>query len=319
MIVLVLTAIGVASALFSKQRLQRLAQLPLQGLWMVWLAFVSQVILFEVVGYFIPVGVTNVLHLVTYALCMAFLYRNRRIPGGWIITIGAGANLTAIVANGGTMPANAEAWRRAGLPDPTAFENSSTNTEAHLAFLGDIFYVPASWPLSNVFSVGDILIVIGGTYLAHRWCSTTGPLRSKKTADATEAVVLEHGFTSAGNWNVATVGELSDLVQQEFRRVVAINEVTRQESENLRDEAVSEVDRIRLVLVHLLDEVEQRAVGGPMHSDTSGDRLEAIEQQLQRNAAAIEQCANRQNELADAMSQLLDTIFAEQQVASSAS
>jgi hypothetical protein len=25
--------------------------------------------------------------------------------------------------------------------------------------------------LSNVFSIGDVLIVVGSTYLAHRWCS----------------------------------------------------------------------------------------------------------------------------------------------------
>lgn len=322
MIVLVLTAIGVASALFSKQRLRRLAQLPLEGLWMVWAAFVSQVVLFEIVGYFIPVTVTNVLHLVTYALCLGFLYRNRRIPGGWIITIGAAANLTAIVANGGTMPANAEAWLRAGLPEPTAFENSSTNTDAHLAFLGDIFYIPASWPLSNVFSIGDILIVIGGTYLAHRWCSTTGSLHTEEIVEASDADLVDaREFTSTGNWNVATVGELSELVRHEFRRVVAINEATRQESENLRDEAVTEVDRIRLVLVQLLNEVEARTAGTAPTAPTAGgpstERLDAIERQLQQNALAIEQCTNRQNELANAMSELLDTVFAQQQTVSS--
>jgi hypothetical protein len=192
-IVLVLTAIGVSTALFSRRRLVRLAQLPLVGLWMVWLAFIGQILLFEVVGYFIPVRVTNMLHLVTYALCLGFLYRNARVPGGWIIAAGATSNLAAIVANGGTMPANADAWRRAGLPDPTAFENSSTAHDAHLTFLGDIFAIPASWPLSNVFSIGDVMIVIGGTYLAHRWCRTIDVEHSPGEAES------DHGEPADGD------------------------------------------------------------------------------------------------------------------------
>ena len=192
MIVLVLTAIGVCSALFSRRRLGRLAQLPLTGLWLVWLAFVSQVVLFEFVGYFIPVRVTNVLHVVTYALCLAVLVRNRGVPGGWLITIGAFANLTAIVANGGSMPASASAWRRAGLPEPTAFENSSMVGDHRLTVLGDIFAIPAAFPLSNVFSIGDVLIVIGGTYLAHRWCGTeptaVDSIDAETTDDAVEAL-----------------------------------------------------------------------------------------------------------------------------------
>jgi hypothetical protein len=32
---------------------------------------------------------------------------------------------------------------------------------ARLWFLGDVFAIPASWPLANVFSVGDLLIAIG--------------------------------------------------------------------------------------------------------------------------------------------------------------
>jgi hypothetical protein len=30
-----------------------------------------------------------------------------------------------------------------------------------LSWLGDVFAVPDSWPLSNVFSVGDVLIAVG--------------------------------------------------------------------------------------------------------------------------------------------------------------
>jgi len=182
MIVLVLTALGVASALFSRERIARFAQLSLDGLWLVWAAILLQVVVFEVVGAHLPLWASNGLHLVSYGLCVAFLWRNRRVPGSWIIGVGTACNLVAITANGGTMPANAAAWRRAGLPDfdPEVFENSRALASPRLAFLGDVFAIPAGWPLANVFSIGDVLIVVGGTYLAHRWCSM--PLEHRRPA-----------------------------------------------------------------------------------------------------------------------------------------
>ena len=177
MIVLVLTAIGVGSALFTLERLKRMAQLELRHLWLVWAAIISQVLLFEYIGPHIPLGLGNAIHLGTYGLCLVFLWRNRQLPGMWLIALGASCNLAAIAANGGTMPADADAWRRAGLPEfsPEVFENSKALSNPRLAFLGDIFYIPAEWPLSNVFSIGDVLIVVGGTYLAHAWCRRPVP------------------------------------------------------------------------------------------------------------------------------------------------
>jgi hypothetical protein len=71
------------------------------------------------------------------------------------------------------MPASMSALERAGhAPIPEeVFKNSSALSDPRLLFLGDIFAVPAGWPLANVFSIGDVMIVVGGTYLAHRWCA----------------------------------------------------------------------------------------------------------------------------------------------------
>jgi hypothetical protein len=167
------TGIGVVSALFTWVRWRRLAELPIRHLWLVWAALGVQLVLFEYLGYRIPVPVSDKIHLGTYGLALAFLWLNRRLPGGWLITLGTTCNLTAIVANDGSMPADMGAWRKAGLREipPEVFENSRALSSPRLAFLGDVFYVPASWPLSNVFSIGDVLIVVGSTYLAHRWCS----------------------------------------------------------------------------------------------------------------------------------------------------
>lgn len=187
MIVLVLTAIGVLSALTSRERVRRLAVLPLEGLWLVWAAIGLQVVVFEIIGRHVPLWLSNALHLASYALCLAFLWRNRTIPGTPIILAGTSGNLAAIAANGGTMPADPAAWRRAGLPefDPAVFENSRSLSEPRLLFLGDVFAIPAGWPLANVFSIGDVLIVIGGTYLAHRWCRRVPAERLELSLTAT--------------------------------------------------------------------------------------------------------------------------------------
>jgi Family of unknown function (DUF5317) len=161
MILVWVTSIGVASAVFSWIRLRRLAELPIRHLWLVWLALVVQVVLFGFLGHRIPATVSGTIHLGTYVLALTFLWLNRRLPGGRLISIGTASNLAAIVANNGAMPANMSAWRKAGLPEipPEVFTNSQALSSPRLAILGDIFYVPASWPLSNVFSI------------AHRWCS----------------------------------------------------------------------------------------------------------------------------------------------------
>ena len=173
MILVWVTGFGVASALFTWNRLRRLAELPIRHLWLVWMALGVQLLLFEYFGQRIPVPVSDKIHLGTYGLALAFLWLNRHLPGGWLISLGTAFNLTAIVANDGSMPADMDAWRKAGMREipPEVFENSRALSSPRLAFLGDIFYVPASWPLSNVFSIGDVLIVVGSTYLAHRWCS----------------------------------------------------------------------------------------------------------------------------------------------------
>jgi hypothetical protein len=172
MIVLWCTAFGIASALWSWPRIRRFSELRFVHIELVWIALVLQLALFEYLAKQIPMWTSNTLHFLTYGICIAFIAANRHLQGWLLIAVGASMNLLAISANGGTMPADMAAWRRAGLREipPDVFENSKALSSPRLAILGDIFAVPASWPLSNVFSIGDIVIVVGGTYLAHRWC-----------------------------------------------------------------------------------------------------------------------------------------------------
>jgi hypothetical protein len=71
------------------------------------------------------------------------------------------------------MPASPAALVAAGLPvDEPGFQNSTAVDDPRLAFLGDVFAIPASWPLSNVFSVGDVLIGVGLAWGVHRICGS---------------------------------------------------------------------------------------------------------------------------------------------------
>jgi Family of unknown function (DUF5317) len=172
-IVSVLAAIGVVSALWSIERAKRLAALPLRRVWLVWTAFLTQVVVLQFVAASLPTMLSETIHLATYAVLVLFVLANRRLPGALVIAAGTACNLIAIAANGGTMPADMGAWERAGLApiSPGEFANSAALSDPKLAFLGDVFAIPAGWPLANVFSIGDVLIVVGGTYLAHRWCA----------------------------------------------------------------------------------------------------------------------------------------------------
>jgi len=107
----------------------------------------------------------------TYGALAVALIANRGVPGVPVIALGGLANLAAIIANGGVMPASASALRTAGLTaDPAGYTNSGLVAHAHLAFLGDIFALPASWPAANVFSVGDLLLALGAFVLLHGVC-----------------------------------------------------------------------------------------------------------------------------------------------------
>jgi hypothetical protein len=181
-IVVVLAVAGVLSAAWSSTRLRRLAAVRLRHVELVWVALVTQIVLFEVLVSTLPTPLIEIGHYATYAACVGFIVLNRQLPGAWLIALGTSSNLVAIAANGGSMPADAAAWRRAGKPpvSPEVFENSRVVSDARLGFLGDTFAIPAGWPFANVFSLGDVAIVLGATYLAHRLCAARGNVPTER-------------------------------------------------------------------------------------------------------------------------------------------
>ena len=78
-----------------------------------------------------------------------------------VVAAGALCNLAAIVANGGFMPVTPETLAESGRTAATGYSNSLASARPALDVLVDRFVLPSGLPLTNVFSVGDVLIAIG--------------------------------------------------------------------------------------------------------------------------------------------------------------
>lgn len=151
-------------------RLIRLAKVRLQAVGILTCSLLAQIVIIELLTG--PRAVLSAVHVATYAGAGWFLWANRRVPGLLVVAAGAVSNGVAIAANGGVLPASPHALAVAGMADPNGFTNSAAVHDPRLWFLGDVFAIPAGWPLANVFSVGDLLILLGVAVASVRICGT---------------------------------------------------------------------------------------------------------------------------------------------------
>jgi hypothetical protein len=171
MFLVAVVVLGALAVPLSGGRLGALADLRLRRLWAIYAALGLAILGVNFPG--LPDGVRSLLLVAAYPVGAVFLAANWRVPGVPLVALGAGLNLLAIAANGGVMPASSDALAAAGLPvGGPGFRNSDAVADPRLAFLGDVFAIPASWPLSNVFSVGDVLIGAGLVWGLLRVCGS---------------------------------------------------------------------------------------------------------------------------------------------------
>jgi hypothetical protein len=153
--------IGLLVGLALGGRLDRLAALSFRWLPLALIGLAVQVALFST-PLTVRVGALGPpLYVASTAAVLAVVVRNRAIRGMAIVALGAGANLIAIVANGGFMPASPAALGVLGRAPELGYSNSVLVPDPALAVLTDIFAMPAWMPFANVFSVGDVLIAVG--------------------------------------------------------------------------------------------------------------------------------------------------------------
>lgn len=142
---------------------RRLADLRLRGVSLLYLALALQLVAFPVRALPIRVGDSGavVLWLASYVCLAAATALNFRRPGLPLVAAGIAANVAAILANGGHMPVLPEAMHAAGHAYEIHYNSVATATP-HLGWLVDRWTAPRWVPSANFFSVGDVLIALGG-------------------------------------------------------------------------------------------------------------------------------------------------------------
>jgi hypothetical protein len=175
MVLVVLALLCVLSVPLRGGKLGRLAGLRLRAEWAAVGALVGQVF---VLGLFAGGSAWwhAVGHVATYGLAAWFVWANRALPGMVLLAAGGASNVAAILANDGVMPTSAWAERAAGLEPSAVFANSAVLDRPHLLWLGDVLPLPLPFGLSNVLSVGDLLIYAGALVLLHSTCVTKRPV-----------------------------------------------------------------------------------------------------------------------------------------------
>jgi hypothetical protein len=159
----------VLSVPLARGRLGALGDLRLRHGWLALAGIGVQILIISVFPG-APELVSEGVHMLSYLLLGAFAWVNRRIPGVPVILLGGLLNFVAIAANGGVMPADPDIAVK--MEGEGGFVNSGGMDDANLLFLGDIFATPSWFPLYNVYSVGDAVIVLGVLVLLHGVCGT---------------------------------------------------------------------------------------------------------------------------------------------------
>jgi hypothetical protein len=185
MIMIAGALVGIATVPLFRGRFGSLMHVKMRLGWLVFLSLFLQVGVVSIFNKSLTPNSAAALHMLSYAATALFVLANRKISGLWLIGLGGLMNLIPIAANGGVMPARPAAVAKAGLKPPDGFENSRVVTDPHFAVLGDIFAIPARFPLANVFSIGDVVLNIGLILVLH---DATGSrllwfLRPKKHTD----------------------------------------------------------------------------------------------------------------------------------------
>jgi hypothetical protein len=174
----IILAAAILLAVAAGADLRALAEVRLRASGLIAVAFALQLLLFAVPGStIVPAGAVAEVHISTYVLLLLFAVANLNQPGFTLALAGLALNTSAIAANEGRMPVLLSVWERTGRASSDITRNGRYNNNVldaahtHLGFLGDIFSLPAVIPLANAFSVGDILLVLGGIFFVYQTCT----------------------------------------------------------------------------------------------------------------------------------------------------
>ncbi len=179
MLMLVVIGLCLLSVPLTGGKLVRLGELHLRRPELALAGIGVQVLIVSVVPGGLG-GLHEALHVVSYGLLGAFGWVNRRVAGVPIVLAGGALNALVILANGGVMPADPDvAHAAANQAAPGEFINSAAVADARLGFLGDVLATPDGLPLQNVYSAGDVVIVLGLLVVVHAACHVQNAASSR--------------------------------------------------------------------------------------------------------------------------------------------
>ncbi len=146
-------------------------------LWLAVVAFVPQLIIayLPATRDVLPDWLAEVLVLASLIMFLAFVWFNRTVPGMPILFAGMALNLVVMASNGGWMPISPEIARHlpgGGTLGPANLGDRFGGKDVlllpqdtRLPFLSDRFLLPDWSPYRVAFSLGDILIAVGGFWI----------------------------------------------------------------------------------------------------------------------------------------------------------
>jgi hypothetical protein len=91
-------------------------------------------------------------------------FANRALPGAWFIEVGALLNSVVTFLNGG-MPLDPGALALSGRAAPSDGLHVVLGADTRLPFLADVLLIPV---VNNIYSVGDVVLALGGFWMVFR-------------------------------------------------------------------------------------------------------------------------------------------------------
>jgi hypothetical protein len=187
-IILVAIPIGILVGLVLRGSLGNLSGFRFRWAWVAVGGLLIQVALFTEAGDRFTGSAGPAIYVASTAAVFLAVLRNIRLPGMPIVALGSISNLAAIVANGGSMPADPDALIAAGFTDAGSHTNSVVLEHPALQPLTDIFAAPAGIPFANVYSVGDVLIGLGIVILIATIMRRPGAMSDEPTPPPAETI-----------------------------------------------------------------------------------------------------------------------------------
>jgi hypothetical protein len=169
--------LAIVVGLVAGGRLTRLKELDLRALWLFVVAAAVQVGLMVAGarGWVQFAGIGPGLVVASFALVLAGLWANRRLPGAWVAGIGVFLNFLVIAANGGSMPVDRQLAMKAGnqglvemVDSPAYAKHEAVGPETRLRPLADVLPLPLLVPRPRWFSpgsAGDVFVTVGACWL----------------------------------------------------------------------------------------------------------------------------------------------------------